>query len=105
MASDYLFLQLGVFGFGLSIDGKIGIGIFPNVKEFFVRFAGGCVVAHHLLRAAQLEPGQGSDDMSHAKTRIVDQLLELSRGRLAIAEPQDMRVRGCRRGKHNRTIP
>ena len=83
-----MFLELGVLGFGLSIDGKIGVGVFPNAKEFFVRFAGGCVVAHHLLRAAELEPGQGSDDMSHAKTGIVDQLLELSRGRLAIAEPQ-----------------
>jgi Histidine kinase-, DNA gyrase B-, and HSP90-like ATPase len=65
------FLELGVLGFGLSIDGKIGVGAFPNAKEFFVRFTGGCVVAHHLLRAAELEPGQGSDDMSHAKTGIV----------------------------------
>jgi hypothetical protein len=82
-----LLFEPGVLGFGLSIDRKIGVGVFPNVKEFFVRFTGGCVVARHLLRAAELEPGQGSDDMSHAKTRIVDQLLELSRGRLAIAEP------------------
>src|ERR1700721_2467921 len=81
-----LFLELGVLGFGLSIDGKVGVGIFPNAKEFFVRFAGGRCVAHHLLRAAELEPGQGPDDMSHAKTGSVDQLLELSRGRLAIAE-------------------
>ena len=75
-----MFLELGVLGFGLLIDGKIGVGVFPNAKEFFVRFAGGCVVAHHLLRAAELEPGQGSADMSHAKTGIVDQRLELSRG-------------------------
>jgi hypothetical protein len=82
-------LELGVLSFGLSIDGKIGVGIFPNVEEFFVRFAGGRVVAHHLLRAAELGPGHGSDDMSHAKTGIVDQLLELGCGRLAIAEPTD----------------
>src|SRR6267142_3603119 len=81
-----LFSQPGVLGFGLTVDWKICVGVFPNAKEFFVRFTGGCVVAHHLLRAAELEPGQGSNDMSHAKTGIVDQLSELSRGRLAIAE-------------------
>jgi hypothetical protein len=45
-ASVYLCLELGVLGFGLPIDGKIGTGVLPNVKEFFLRFAGGCVVAH-----------------------------------------------------------
>src|ERR1700684_4573979 len=83
-----MFLELGVLGFGLSIDGKIGVGIFPKAKEFFVRFASGCFIAHHLLRAAALEPGQWADDMPHAKTGIVNQLLKRSRGRLAIAEPQ-----------------
>ena len=39
-----MFLELGVLGFGLSIDGKIGVCVFPNAKEFFVRFAGGCGV-------------------------------------------------------------
>jgi hypothetical protein len=41
-----MILELGILGFGLSIDGKIGVGIFPNVKEFFVGFAGRCVIAH-----------------------------------------------------------
>jgi len=27
----------------LPVDGKIGVSIFPSIKEFFVRFAGGCV--------------------------------------------------------------
>src|SRR5260370_16813881 len=27
------FAQLGVLGFGLSIDGKIGVGVFPNAKQ------------------------------------------------------------------------
>src|SRR3984885_11586640 len=80
-----LFWELGVLGFGLSAHGKIGVSVFPNAKEFFVRFTGGCVVSHHLLRAAELKPGQRSDHMSHAKAGIVDQLLELSGGRLAIA--------------------
>jgi hypothetical protein len=54
--------------------------VFPNGKEFFVRFTAGCVVAHHFLHASELESGPGSDDMSHAKAGTVDQLLELSRG-------------------------
>ena len=36
-----VFLQLCIFGFGLLVDGKIRIGIFPTVKKFFVRFTGG----------------------------------------------------------------
>lgn len=81
-------LELDVLGFGLSVDGKIGVGVFPNAKEFFIRFAGGCVVAHQSPCPTELKPGQGSDDMSHAKTGIVDELLELRRGQLAIAEPR-----------------
>ena len=42
---SYVF-ELGVLGFGLSINGNIGIGVLPDGKEFFVGFAGGCVVAH-----------------------------------------------------------
>src|ERR1700691_2080036 len=78
------FLDLGIFGFGLSIDGKIGVGVFPNAQEVFVRFARRCVIARHLLRAAELKPGQRSDDMPDAEAGIVDQLLELSCRRLAI---------------------
>jgi hypothetical protein len=37
-----MFLELGVLGFGLPVDGKIGIGVFPNAKEFFVGIASGC---------------------------------------------------------------
>jgi len=40
--------ELGVLGFGLSIDGKIGVSVFPKIKEFFVRFAGACVIAHQI---------------------------------------------------------
>ncbi len=47
-------VQFRVLGFGLVIDGKIGIGVFPNAKEFFVRFAGGSVVAHQSLCATEL---------------------------------------------------
>src|SRR5580704_16895393 len=88
-------VEQGVLGFGLPVDGKIGVGALPTVEELFVGVTGRCVVAHHLLRAAALEPGQGSDDVSNAKTWIVDQLLELGRGRLAIAkrevcEPSDV---------------
>jgi len=56
-----LFLELGVLGFGLSIDGNIGVGVFPNAKEFFVRFARGCVVAHQSLCSTELKPGQWAE--------------------------------------------
>src|ERR1700733_4286126 len=78
-------LELGVLGFGLSIDGKIGVGIFPNVKEFFVGFAGGCLIAHQSLCPTELKPGQRTRDVAPAQTRIVDQLLELARCRSALA--------------------
>jgi hypothetical protein len=77
-------LELGVLGFGLSIDGKIGVGVFPNAKEFFVRFVGGCVVAHQSLCPAELKPGQWADDKIPAQTGVIDQLLELTRCRSAI---------------------
>jgi hypothetical protein len=77
-----------VLDFGLPIDWNIGIGIFPNFKEFFVRLPCGGFIAHHLLRAAKLQPSQGSSDMSNRKAAIVNHLLELSRGRPAIAELQ-----------------
>jgi len=81
-------LKLGVLGFGLLIDGNIGVGVLPQIQESLVGLPCSGFIAHHLLRAAKLEPGQGSRDVSHIKTGIVDQLLELSRGRSAIAELQ-----------------
>ena len=83
-----LFLQPGVLGFGLLINGNIGIGVLPQIQESPVRLPPRGFVAHHLLRAAELEPGQGSRDMSYSKAGIVDQFLELRRGRPPIAELQ-----------------
>jgi hypothetical protein len=80
-----LFLELGVLGFGLSIDGNIGIGILPNIKEFVVGFAGGCVVAQQSLCSTELKPCQWAADIFPAQSGIVDQLLELARRRSAIA--------------------
>jgi hypothetical protein len=80
-----VFLELGVLGFGLSIDGKIGVGIFPKGKEFFVRFACGCVIADQFLCPGELEPSQWAGDIFQAQTGIVDQFLELARCRSAIA--------------------
>ena len=71
-----MFLGLGVLGFGLSIEGKIRVGIFLNGEEFFVRFSDGCVVAHQSLCPTELEPGQWAGDKFPAQTGIVNQLLE-----------------------------
>jgi hypothetical protein len=78
-------LELSVLGFGLSIDGKTGAGIFPTGKEFFVGFAGRCLIAHQPLCPTELKPGQWAGYEFPAQTGIVDQLLELARRRSAIA--------------------
>src|ERR1700735_485530 len=77
--------ELGVLGFGLSINGKIGVGIFPNSQKFFVGFSGGCVITHQSLCPAELKPRQWAGYKFPAQTWIVDQLLELGRRRSAIA--------------------
>ena len=83
-----LFFQPSVFGFGFAVDGNVRVGALPRIQESLVRLPRGGFVAHHLLRAAKLEPGQGSRDISHCKPGIVDQFLELRGGRPAIAEFQ-----------------
>ena len=80
--------QLGVLGLGLLVDGNVGVGVLPQIQESLVRLPRGGFIAHHLLRAAELEPGQGSRDMFNGEAGMIDQLLELSRGRPAIAELQ-----------------
>src|ERR1700735_332692 len=82
------FSEFGVLGLSLLVDGNVGIGALPQIQEGLVRLLCGGFIAHHLLRAAELEPSQGSSHMSYGKTGIVDQLLELSRSRSPIAEPQ-----------------
>ena len=64
------FSELGVLGFGLPIDRKIGIGIFPKGKEFFVGFASGCVVAHQPLYPTELTDLRlGLQHLLHQKKR------------------------------------
>jgi hypothetical protein len=63
-------LELGVLGFDLSIDGKVGVNVFPNAKEFFVRFAGGHVVAHQSLCSTELKTCQWTGSLPPAQTGI-----------------------------------
>jgi hypothetical protein len=49
------FSELGILGFGLLIDGNIGVGILPESQEIFVPLAGGNFVAHHFLRPGHLQ--------------------------------------------------
>src|ERR1039458_6709946 len=37
--------QLGVLGFGLLVDGDVGIGVFPEGEEILIRLARGRLVA------------------------------------------------------------
>jgi hypothetical protein len=45
-----------MLGFGLSIDGNIVVGIFPNGEELLVISEGGCVIAHQPLCPSELKP-------------------------------------------------
>src|ERR1700688_4419111 len=74
-----LFSKLGVLGFGLLVDGDVGIGVLPQIQESLVGLRCSGSISHHLLRAAKLEPGQWAGDIPQAQTRIIDQLLELAR--------------------------
>ena len=49
------FSELGVLGFGLLIDGNVGIGVLPESQEIFIPLAGGGFVAHHFLRPGDLQ--------------------------------------------------
>ena len=71
--------QLGVFCLRLPVNGKIGVSVFANVKEFFVRSADRCVIAHQSLCPTELKPGQRAGDIFPAQSGIVDQSLELTR--------------------------
>jgi hypothetical protein len=79
------FSELGVLGFGLLVDGNVGIGALPQIQESLVGLPCSGFITHHLLRAPKLEPGQWAGDIAQAQTRIIDQLLELSRCGSAIA--------------------
>src|SRR5262245_17038402 len=80
--------QLSVLCLSLLVDSNIGIGVLPQIQKSLVRLPRGGFVTHQLLRATELEPGQGSCDMFQGKAAIIDHLLELGRGRSAIAEFQ-----------------
>jgi hypothetical protein len=79
IASGYLVLGAGHTRLWLVDRCEYRVGIFPKFKEFFVRFAGGCVVAHQSLCPTELKPGQWAGDKFPALTGVVDQLLELAR--------------------------
>jgi hypothetical protein len=48
-------LQFRAFRLGLNQDRDVGIGIFPESKEFLIRLARGFLVAAHRLGAPQLQ--------------------------------------------------
>ena len=50
-----MLLEVGVFGFGLLVDGNVGIGVFPESQEIFIPVAGGGFVAHHFLGSGHLQ--------------------------------------------------
>jgi hypothetical protein len=46
------FLELGVFGFSLPVDGNVGIGVFPQIQESLVGPPCSSFMTHYLLGAA-----------------------------------------------------
>jgi hypothetical protein len=50
------FSELGEFGFGLLVDGNVGIGVLPQIQESLVGLPCSGFIAQHFLCAAKLEP-------------------------------------------------
>src|SRR5580658_5578757 len=71
--------ELGVLGFGLLVDGNVGIGALPQIQESLVGLPCSGFIAYHFLRAGKVELGQWAVNRLQAQTRIIDQLLELAR--------------------------
>ena len=48
-------LELGVLGFGLLVDGDVGVGVFPEREEIFVRSFSPSDVTGKRVGPAQLQ--------------------------------------------------
>ena len=84
-ALSRVWLQLRVLGFGLLVDGDVGIGVFPEGEEILIRLACGGLVAHHHLRAAELQVRQRPQHEVPDDPGMVEHLLELSSRLLSLA--------------------
>jgi len=63
--------QLGILGFGLLVDGNIGIGILAEGQEFLVPLTRTRVVANHFLRPCHLQTRQGSSHLCPKAARMI----------------------------------
>ena len=103
-------LSLRKFIFGtwrirLWLAGRWGCqesGALPQIQKSLVGLPCSGFIAHHLLRAAELDPSQSSRDMSHGKTGIVDQAFGTEPRPMGHRRGPDTPVRGCRRGTNSR---
>src|SRR5271165_7135599 len=76
--------ELRVFGFGLLVDGNVGVGVFPQCEEILIRGAGfiaGSRVFAGVERvgASQAQAGQRSPGKVRQQSVVVEELLKLDR--------------------------
>jgi hypothetical protein len=88
MGQPALLLEFRVFGFGLLEDGDVGVGVFPEAEEILVRGAGFLRVAGKRVGAGQAQARESADGFVENCARMVDDLLELSRGGAALPQLQ-----------------
>ena len=71
-------MQLRVLRFGLSQDGDVGVGVFPEGEEVLV--SGFCfgTIALHRVAASQAEMGKGTQREVHDDATVIHELLKLS---------------------------
>lgn len=74
--SMYGLLQLGVFGFGLLIDGNVGVGVLPAHQEILIGRCGLGSVFRLRVSTAQLQICQCTDRIADCDPPMVENLLE-----------------------------
>jgi len=76
----YGLLQLGVFGFGLLIDGNVGVGVLPAHQEILIGRCGLGSVSRLRVSTAQLQMRHCAYRIADYDPPMVDNLLELRSG-------------------------
>jgi hypothetical protein len=72
--------QFHEFGLGLTENGKIRVGSFPESKKVRVGHLGFICFMGHGMGSSELDPRQRSDEFVFHQSRMVEDLLELGGG-------------------------
>jgi hypothetical protein len=74
--------KLCVLRLRLFVDRDVGIGVLPESEEFLIRLARGGLVAHHHLRAAELQKCKRAINGIHNNAGVIEHFAKLRLGLL-----------------------